>query len=336
MATSADVAALAGVSQSTVSYVMSGTRAISTDTKSRVLAAMEQLDYHPNAGARALASRRTSVIGLVVPFDQTTQMAGLLPFIETVTQSARARDYDVVLITGDEGPAGLQRLAGRSIVDAIVLMDIRREDDRLPVARQLSMPVVLIGVPQDPDGLDCVDFDTDLAGRLAVRELAETGHRTVVLVAEDPAVRERDYGFIATFESAVISEALKVGLEIVEYVPADVGWAGLTELGPTVSRQLPSRTGVIGRTPQAIERILQMLTIEGLQPGRDVSVIGLCTDATANDFRVPVTNVSPEPWEVSRLAMNTVFSKLEDGRQPTQVQLVRPRLTRRGTTITAQ
>ena len=65
MATSRDVAALAGVSQSTVSYVMSGTRSISPQTRKRVEAAMTELGYHPTANARALASNRANVIGLI-------------------------------------------------------------------------------------------------------------------------------------------------------------------------------------------------------------------------------------------------------------------------------
>ncbi|MFD0516556.1 LacI family DNA-binding transcriptional regulator [Paractinoplanes durhamensis] len=67
--TSKDVARMAGVSQSTVSYVMTGKRSISEKTRQKVLAAMEQLTYEPHAGARSLAGRRTQVIGLVVPFD---------------------------------------------------------------------------------------------------------------------------------------------------------------------------------------------------------------------------------------------------------------------------
>src|SRR5258706_12188489 len=64
--TSKDVARLAGVAQSTVSYVMSGNRPISDATRTRVLEAIEALTYQPNAGARALASQRTRVIGLMV------------------------------------------------------------------------------------------------------------------------------------------------------------------------------------------------------------------------------------------------------------------------------
>ncbi len=67
--TSKDVARIAGVSQSTVSYVMTGKRPISERTRQRVLAAMEQLTYEPHAGARALAGRRTRVVGLVVRFE---------------------------------------------------------------------------------------------------------------------------------------------------------------------------------------------------------------------------------------------------------------------------
>src|SRR5439155_12349837 len=101
--TSRDVARVAGVSQSTVSYVMSGRRSISAETRKRVLDAIEQLTYQPNAGARALASQRTQVVGLVVPFGPNADTAGLLPFIETIAICARAEDHDVLLVTADEG-----------------------------------------------------------------------------------------------------------------------------------------------------------------------------------------------------------------------------------------
>ena len=67
MPTISDVARAAGVSMSTVSYVLSGRRPISAETQARVKAAIAELGYHPHAGARALASSRTSVLALVVP-----------------------------------------------------------------------------------------------------------------------------------------------------------------------------------------------------------------------------------------------------------------------------
>src|SRR4051812_50214722 len=90
--TSKDVARIAGVSQSTVSYVMTGKRPISERTRQRVLATMQQLTYEPNAGARALAGRRTQVVGLVVPFGSGSAVAGVVAFLETLAGLARGDD----------------------------------------------------------------------------------------------------------------------------------------------------------------------------------------------------------------------------------------------------
>src|SRR5437763_12546231 len=159
---------------------MSGKRPISGKTRDRVLAAMAQLTYEPNAGARALAGRRTQVVGLVVPFEAAGDTAGLLPFIETIARSARANDHEVLLVTADEGSAGLRRLAGRALCDAIIMMDVQARDERVPVAASLPVPVVLVGVPDDPAGLHCVDVDFAQAANMAVHELSATRHEHVV------------------------------------------------------------------------------------------------------------------------------------------------------------
>jgi DNA-binding LacI/PurR family transcriptional regulator len=332
MVTASDVAKRAGVSQSTVSYVMSGTRSISPETRARVEAAMRELSYHPNAGARALAGRRTNVIGLIARLPGDENVAALLPFIDTISSFCRERDYDVVLVTEDEGPAGLERLAGRAIADAIVLMDIRRDDNRVAKARDLPVPVVLIGVPDDAAGLDCVDFDVRRAGELAVEELTSTGHDRIILIAEPPSVRAEDFGFVTQFTDGAHDAARRSGTRFETYTPNADGWPGFTEFESLVKQFHGERVGVIARTPQAIDMAMQILVAENLRPGADVSVVGLCTDATAEGFRYPVTNVSPEPREVSRLAMETVFGRLAGADTTPEVRLVSPRLTRRATT----
>lgn len=333
MATSKDVAALAGVSQSTVSYVMTGKRTISEETKKKVHAAMAQLQFQPNAGARALASRRTSIIGLVVKFVATTDMAGVLPFIETITASARENDYDVVLITTDEGSAGLQRLASRALVDAVILMDIRANDDRMAVAADLGIPVILIGVPLDAHGLDAIDIDFVAAGALAVRELALTGHRNVIVIGEPPEVADEHYRFIEGFDEGATAEGRERGLSVRVERPSRPGWPGIEEIGPLLLAARDDALGIVARTPQAVSWVLQLLLLEGLVPGKDVSVVALCTDAMAESFWIPVTNVSPEPRRISRLAMQTAFARLDNDSSPGRTQLVEPRLTRRGTTV---
>lgn len=103
MVTLTDVAARAGVSTSTVSYVISGKRPISHRTRDRVLQAVADLGYHPHAGARALASNRSNVITMMVPLRSDMYTPILMETALTVATVAHERGYDVLLLTGDEG-----------------------------------------------------------------------------------------------------------------------------------------------------------------------------------------------------------------------------------------
>jgi len=333
--TSKDVARVAGVSQSTVSYVMSGRRPISEQTRRRVEAAIQQLTYQPNAGARALASQRTQVIGLVVPFEQVGDTAGLLPFIETITACAREQDHDILLVTADEGAAGLSRLAGRSLCDAIVMMDIGATDDRIPVAAGLRVPVILIGVPDESAGLHCVDLDFTLAGRMAVDELAACGHRRVVLIGHSATALARRVNFVGRFLRGAELAAAEHGMGYHVVAPVEAGRAAASA---AVERALAvggERPGIVVPNSGVIQHVLQELHEHGAVPGRDLSVIGVCPDVVADNMIPPVSNVSVEPKDVSRRAMQILFSLLDRDTAPPpgQVQLVAPRLTLRTTTV---
>jgi DNA-binding LacI/PurR family transcriptional regulator len=341
MVTSRDVARLAGVSQSTVSYVMSGRRSISPETRRRVEEAIETLGFQPNAGARALASQRSQVIGLVVPFAPGADMTGVLPFIETITKCAREEDHNVILATEDEGAEGLTRLSDQSLCDAIVLMEVGSKDPRIPVAAGLSVPVILIGVPDDPEGLYCVDLDYTLAGRMAVDELAASAHDRVVLLGYPRDVMARDVNFVRRFLRGAEESAAAHGVSYAEVSPPDTSRAGAeAALDEALGERGPGggRLGLVVPDPQLIQPTLQSLLDRGLVPGRDLSVIGLCTDRTAETSTPPVTNLSLEPRDVSRRAMRILFRLLNRESVPTfsTVELVTPRLTLRQTSLPAR
>ena len=152
MVTIADVARAAAVSPSTVSYALSGRRPISPETRARIEASIAELGYRPHAGARALASRHTKVLALVVPLRADLYLPVIMQFVASVATAARARDHDVLLLTKDEGTAGLERVAGSAMVDAFIVMDVEGKDARLPVLRGLPQPAVLIGLPDGRRG----------------------------------------------------------------------------------------------------------------------------------------------------------------------------------------
>jgi DNA-binding LacI/PurR family transcriptional regulator len=334
--TSRDVARLAGVSQSTVSYVLSGKRPISEATRRKVLAAIEGLTYQPNAGARALASQRTSVVGLVIPFHPSVDAIAQLPFIQTIAAVAREYDHDVLLVTSDEGPQGLGRLEGRSLCDAIVMMDIEAHDERVPVAASLSVPVVLIGVPEDPAGLYCVDLDFAAAARLAVDELAATGHDQLAFMGYPAESLHRDLNYIRRFEDAFAAHARAHGLpyQIIEPIEPDRAAADAA-VEQVLANLGDGRLGLVVPNSPTRQHALHALSARGVLAGRDISVIVLCTDLAAEAMEPPATNVSPEPRDVSRRAMETLFWLLDPapGPPPPAIDLLEPRLTRRQTVM---
>jgi DNA-binding LacI/PurR family transcriptional regulator len=99
MATIGDVAKYAGVSRSTVSHALSGKRTISQATRERVNEAVRVLNYRANAGARALATARTMILALIVPFTPEEFAPATMQYVLVVTQTARSLGYDVLLVT---------------------------------------------------------------------------------------------------------------------------------------------------------------------------------------------------------------------------------------------
>jgi len=197
MVTLAEVARQAGVSPSTVSYVLSRKRSISDDTRRKVEAAIEALGYHPHAGARALASNRSNILALMVPLRSDMYVPVIMEIAMAVTTEAREYGQDVLLLTKDEGTRGVRRIAGSGLADAMILMDIELDDDRIPVLRETDTPAVLIGLPQNPAGLACVDLDFEATGAACADHLADLGHRDVALIGEGEGVYQRHTGFAA-------------------------------------------------------------------------------------------------------------------------------------------
>ncbi|MBZ9645769.1 LacI family DNA-binding transcriptional regulator, partial [Streptomyces sp. PSKA30] len=194
MATIKDVAERAGVAPSTVSYVLSGSRKISEDTRRAVQAAIDELGYHPRASARTLRSSRTNVLALAVPRVPGEYRAIDGRFAIDVTDAARGHGYDVLLITEGDGAGALRRVARSGLADAAVLMAVEERDPRIEVLHALGFPAALLG-HDDHAALPWTDLDWEAAVALAVRETAAAGHRRIVFLssAEHEIAARRGY-----------------------------------------------------------------------------------------------------------------------------------------------
>src|SRR6185437_13652302 len=141
-----EIARRAGVSRSTVSYALSGKRAVSPETRRRIQAVIDELDYRPNASARALKEGRTRTLGLVIPPASQALTDMQLGFVASVVEAAARVDLDVLLSpSGGDHDRSFERLVSGQRVDGVVLMEIRMEDARVARLQQTGIPFVTIG-----------------------------------------------------------------------------------------------------------------------------------------------------------------------------------------------
>jgi DNA-binding LacI/PurR family transcriptional regulator len=208
--TSADVAARAGVSRTTVSFVLNGRDvAISPATRERVIDAARQLEYHPHAPARQLAAGTSQTIGLVLR-QSPEQVAGDALLAETLrgmTAAARRAGYRVIVEALEPKGGRYADLLRSGRTDGLVVSGPRVDDpdlrdivrDRVPVVLQGSLP-----------GLDVssVDVDNVAGARRAVEYLISLGHRRIGCVTNAPlaytSARERLAGYRAALDDANI------------------------------------------------------------------------------------------------------------------------------------
>ncbi|MFC9699148.1 LacI family DNA-binding transcriptional regulator [Streptomyces sp. NPDC056943] len=354
MVTLADVARHAGVSASTVSYVLSGKRSISAPTRERIQHSIDALGYRPHAGARALASSRTDILALMMPLRTGLYMPVMMEIAMAVTTAARSHGYDVLLLTGEEGPEAVRRVEGSAIADGMIVMDVELDDPRLPCLREAERPAVLIGLPAetvgssetadaageageaeltdmaDPDGLDCVDLDFEAAGARCVEHLAGLGHTGIAVIGEPPAVYERGTGFAARTLTGLRAAADAHGVGLL-HRPVDGTYAAVAAAVTRVFEERPGTTALVVQNEAAVEPLLALLRHQGRAVPEDVSVVAICPDQVAVHASVPLTAVSVPAQEMGRLAVERLVARL-GGEAARGTELIAPRLTERAST----
>ena len=147
------MAALAGVAQSTVSYVMSGNRPISQKTRDKVEKAMRELGYVPDAARpghdqQPLAHHRSAHRN-----HGDHARRGAVPILRAIRATAKEHGYDLILMSSTcttEDLADMRRLGKGNLVDAFIMLDIRHHDGRLKSAMKLGLPIVAYGDPEFP------------------------------------------------------------------------------------------------------------------------------------------------------------------------------------------
>ncbi|WP_247828098.1 LacI family DNA-binding transcriptional regulator [Arthrobacter antioxidans] len=327
-----DVAREAGVSTSTVSYVMSGNRPISKETRDVVEDAMRRLKYSPRSSARALASSRSDVLGLVVPLRADVNVGVVMQFVTAVVTTARTFNKDVLLLTQDD-PGGIKRVTSQSMVDGLVMMDIEARDPRIAVLATLDKPAVLIGMPDDPRGLSCVDFDFAGASRTAVRHLSGLGHRGIAFIGSPPASLQRHATYADRALGGFEDACRTLGIGYVS-VACEAHSRDLVRALDIVLSGAETITALLVHNEGLLPILRDNLAARGLAVPEDISVVVIAPSDVAQAAVQPWTVVPIPAMDIGRAAVEMVMDRLTLAK-PAELRLIAPTLARGVTTSAA-
>ena len=208
MATIKDVAALAGISYTTVSHVLNKSRPVSDQVRIKVEAAIEQLDYVPSAVARSLKAKSTSTIGLLIPNGVNPYFAELARGIEDYCER---NGFCVILCNSDDNPdkqRSYLRVLLEKRVDGLIVASVGGDSGLDSGLAAVRTPMVVIDRELEGIEADLVRIDHQLGGYLATRHLLELGHRHIACIhgpAQTSVARLRLCGYERAMAEAAIS-----------------------------------------------------------------------------------------------------------------------------------
>jgi DNA-binding LacI/PurR family transcriptional regulator len=289
--TSADVAARAGVSRTTVSFVLNGRTdvQIPAGTWRKVEEAARELGYHPNSPARQLAGGQSLTLGFVLrqSAEQVAADALLSETLWGLASAARSGGYRVLVEPLAPGDGTYADLLRSQRVDGLVVSGPRTDDDELTELVREGFPVVLQGSRPDLDA-PSIDVDNAAGACGAVSHLVEAGHRVIACVTNAPLAYTAATERVAGYRRALAEAGIAPDPRLVVEGSFDAA-SGHTAMATLLQRLVPS--AVFVASDVVAFGVLRALRDAKLRVPEDVSVVGFDDIALAEHFDPPLTTV---------------------------------------------
>jgi DNA-binding LacI/PurR family transcriptional regulator len=315
----ADVAQLAGVSHQTVSRVLNGSNWVAQPTRQRVMEAVEQLGYRRNMAARALASIRSNVIGVVVVNPNLFGPSGALLAIE---QAARQAGYwvsvaSLAVVDPAHMAAAVDHFRDQGVDGTVVIAPNQWALDAAAAALGGAPAVMLTASPAGAHPFASLDLVHELGARLAVRHLASLGHAKIAHFA-GPAIEFHAQGRERGWRAELADLGLRPGPLLRGSWQADSGYDLATRLARRGGK-LP--TAVFVANDQAAIGALRGFAAAGLDVPGDVSVVGFDDIPGTDQLRPPLSTVRQDLAELGRKAFDLLLGVIEGGEAAGHVAL---------------
>jgi LacI family transcriptional regulator len=288
-----DVAKLARVSRSTVSFILNNVPGVNFPeaTRQRVLDAAKELNYSPNAAGKKLVSGKSNTIGLVLcqSREQIFADAFLPQVILGVEQAALQHGFHVLLKPVDPNDSGsYARLITENHVDGILLSGPRQDDTALMDLHRKGVPIMLMGQLPATD-IPFVDVDATAGAELAVDHLIERGHQRIGMITNAPfdytSAQQRRAGYVKALKTAklpVKNALIKAG----NYTPAS-GFEAMNDL----LQSLPRLTAVFVASDVVALGAILAIKKARLRIPQDIAVVGFDDIPLAEFYDPPLTTI---------------------------------------------
>lgn len=327
--TSTQVAKLAGVSRTTVSFVLNDVphMGISEETRQRVMSAARQLGYVPNASARSLVSGATKTVALVTPHSEHLKVDAFIPrMLAGVNDTCHQHGYNVIfepLVETGREHSGFVELVDSRRIDGLIALNTPRADD-VHIARLAAegFPLVVFG-SKLLDHADVYSIDVDMreASRVATRHLLGLGHRRIAYLGfasnQYHGVTERLYGYRDALREFGIGED-KECLAFADF-SAQSGYEAMRAL---LERDRSFTALFAGNDTVAFGAMLA-LREAGLRIPEDVAIVGYDDIPLAAYAAPPLTTMRTSPYEQACEASNLLV-RLMAGERPAQMHWTNP------------
>ncbi|MBS3940392.1 MAG: LacI family DNA-binding transcriptional regulator [Actinobacteria bacterium] len=325
-ATLEQVAALAGVSRSTVSRVVTGHPRVSDAARRAVEAAVAELGYVPNRAARSLATRRTGTIALVVAEPETRVFDE--PFFAGIVRGVSAAvgrtDLQLVLLMTGSGPgsdpdgasgrARVESYLAGGHVDGALLLSLHGADPLPGHLVGAGLPLVVGGRPEiDDREVSWVDADNHGGAGRAAEHLLARGRRRIGVLTGPPdmvAARDRLAGFRAAMTAA--GHPAPSEFEAIGDFTREGGERAMTRL----LAQAPGVDGVVVASDLAALGALQALAAAGRRVPDDVAVVGFDDSLVAASAQPPLTTIRQPVEAMGARMVALLCAQLEGERAP--------------------
>ncbi len=306
-----EIAKLAGVSRSTVSRVVNDHPNVREPVRERVWQVVRKAGYQPHAAARSLVTRRTRIVGVIIPEAVTTLFTD--PFFAHllcgITQTCNSQRYYLMLSLFNDpvGPEEMYRRVVRSgHLEGVVVASTRADDPLIARLLHDSVPLVMVGRHPD-DRVGYVDIDNVAAARMAVEHLARLGHSRIATIT-GPLNMTSAEDRLTGYQQALESQRLPVDEALVVE-------GNFTEAsGAAAARRLLSRsvTAIFAASDIMALGALKVIREADLRVPEDVALVGFDDLPVASALQPALTTVRQPIEQMGSMAADLLLSLLEN------------------------